>query len=255
MQPKRLASLAVCLLILLITSLPSAAAPPVITYPIVAPLTLEIGSGMQTVTVSVRISDPDGDLTDVTVTNRFKNGTKEEVPLLDDGHGVDRFRGNGRFTGQIDIDTSTSQNVYLEVKAQDMTENVATAGNVVAVIDPAVSPFVVELDVFPSILHEATGLQDVTFTTTIIDPNLDLKKVKLELLKNPGQPERADDGKLGKLVNDGTGADAVAGDDAYSIQLEIDTARADLIPFKIRVQDAAGHRVDREYDLVIKPAQ
>lgn len=52
-----------------------------------------------------------------------------------------------------------------------------------------------------------------------------------------------------------TGADAVAGDDAYSIQLEIDTARADLIPFKIRVQDAAGHRVDREYDLVIKPAQ
>ena len=214
---------------------------------------MEVGTGTQTETVSVRVSDPDEDLTEVKVARRFNDGTKEQVLLLDDGKGVDRFLGNGRFTGIIDIDTSEIQRISLEIKAKDTARNAVTVGSIVSVVDSAIAPAVVELDVSPSILHEATGLQLVTITATVTDPNFDLKVVRLELLHKPGQSKRAEDGKLGKLLDSGTDADAVAGDGAYTIELEIDTAEAGVIPFRLKVKDVAGHKVEREYDLVIKP--
>lgn len=253
MNTHHLARLVVLFSGLLIAGSPAIAAPPVLTDLVVDPLTLEMGTGMQTVTISVQVFDPDGDLKNVKLTRRFKDDPKEKVSLLDDGEGTDLFENNGRFTGTITIDTSTAQRIALEVKAKDGAKNKAKVGTIVSVVDPTVAPMVVELEASPSVLQVATGMQQVTITATVTDPNMDLAKVKLELLQKPGQSKRAEDGKLGKLLDDGMGGDATAGDGVFTLQIEIDTAKAGTVPLRLKVKDAEKHKVDLELDLLIQP--
>ena len=61
----------------------AAAGPPVLTDSTVSPLILQVGGGVQTIDVSVQVSDPDGDLKpeSVKVVATFNDGTKEKHVL------------------------------------------------------------------------------------------------------------------------------------------------------------------------------
>ena len=83
--------------------------------------------------------------------------------------------------------------------AKDISGNAATVGGIVSIVDFGVTPVVLELDVSPTILHVATGFQQVRITATVMDLNLDITTVRLELLKKPVQSKRAEDEKLDNI--------------------------------------------------------
>ena len=93
------------------------AAPPVLTDLTVSPSILQVGSGVQPVDISVQVSDPDEDLNPGTVklVATFGDGRKEKFPLAETD--------DGRFIGQIALDTTVAQNIGLKIKAKDIERN------------------------------------------------------------------------------------------------------------------------------------
>ena len=158
-------------------TIPVEAAPPILTDLVVTPLTLDRGNGVQKVTISVQVNDPDDDLNinKVQVVTRLKDGTKTKTFLVDDGAGVDSVAGDGRFTGQVDIDTDQAQRVYLAVKAKDVEKNKAQkVGAIVSIVNTGTAPLVNELQVTPGELARGIDSQVVTISVMVQDPDGDL---------------------------------------------------------------------------------
>ena len=155
------------------------AAVPVVTDVEVSPSILTQGSGVQPVTVTVRAFDTDGDLKNVKVIARFKDGTKTKVALVDNGL--------GQFTGVVELDTATAQRVGLEIKAKDEAKQKVKRGAIVTVVDTAAVPTLSDVVIASAVLEAGSGLQFVTVSVQVVDPDGDLKNVKLEQLAKPGQ--------------------------------------------------------------------
>ena len=98
------------------------AEPPILSGLIIDPGRLVVATGTQTVTISVRVSDQDDDLNPnkVKVIVKFADGTMKQKVVLEDA-------GDGRFSGQLEIDTTARQDISLKVKAKDFAKNKATA--------------------------------------------------------------------------------------------------------------------------------
>ena len=161
----------------------------------------------------MRAFDTDGDLKNVKVIARFKDGTKTKVALVDNGL--------GQFTGVVELDTATAQRVGLEIKAKDEAKQKVKRGAIVTVVDTAAVPTLSDVVIAPAVLEAGSGLQIVTVSVQVVDPDGDLKNVKLEQLAKPGKAARME--KFGKLLDDGTGADVTANDGRFTIQIVLPT--------------------------------
>ena len=114
---------------LLLSGMPVSAEPPTLTDPTVTPSTLLQGSSNQTVTFSVQVDDPDGDVNPekTKVIVKFEDGTKEKLTLTD--------QRRGRFSGELIIDTNMAQVVELKFKAKDLENNKAKLLATLPIVD------------------------------------------------------------------------------------------------------------------------
>ena len=96
------------------------AAPPILNNAIVSPTVLDINDPLPTVTIAVNVDDPDNDLNPakVKVIVKYTDGKKERIVLQDDG--------KGRFTGEVLLNTDTTQDVLIKLKAKDVEGEKAT---------------------------------------------------------------------------------------------------------------------------------
>jgi len=111
------------------------AAPPVLSDLVVEPTILTLGSGTQTINISVTASDPDGNLNreKTKVTVKFADNTKEKMMLVD--------QGDGRFSGQVEVDTAITQTLSVKVKAKDLAkEKAEKLTTTVVITDAALTP-------------------------------------------------------------------------------------------------------------------
>ena len=224
-----------------------AALPPTLSDVIVEPILLGQGTGVQAVTVSALVFDPDGDLKNVKVVVSRKDGTKETFKLTDDGTGGDTVPEDGRFTIRLILDTEIAERVSLRVQAKDQEKNRVKQGAIVSIVNTAVTPVLSELTVTPSILDPQGGSQVVMASVRVQDPNGDLKSVKLDQLTAPGAITLAE--KFGRLVDDGTGGDITAGDGVFTIRVPFAPVDEKPIPLRIRAKDFAKNKVATEFDL------
>lgn len=223
------------------------ALPPTLSDVIVEPIVLGQGTGVQSVTVSALVFDPDGDLKNVKVVVSRKDGTKEKFKLTDDGTGGDTVPEDGRFTIQLILDTEIAERVSLRIQAKDQEKNRTRQGAIVSIVNTAVTPVLSELTVTPSILDPQGGSQVVMVSVRVQDPNGDLKNVKLDRLTAPGATKRAE--KFGRLADDGTGGDLTAGDGVFTIRVPFNPLDEKPIPLRIRAKDVAKNKVALEFDL------
>jgi len=117
------------------------ASPPILSDLVVEPTILTLGSGTQTVNISVTALDPDGDLNPekTKVTVKFDDKSKLKTTLMDEG--------GGQFTGQIKIDTATAQTLSVKVKAKDFAQEKALKLTTTVVItDAAITPTAITTD-------------------------------------------------------------------------------------------------------------
>ena len=213
----------------------------------VTPQTLAVQSGPQSVTVSVLASDADGDLKKVKLKALRKDGTNEKVTLVDDGTGADAVAQDGRFTVEVLLATDKAERVSLTVTAKDEEKTKARLAARVSIIDLAATPVLSELRVDPPILDPDGGDQLVTISVRVEDPNGDLKNVKLDRLDKPGGFTTAE--KLGRLLDDGQGADGVADDGLYHLEVTVTPDEA-VIPLRVTAKDAIKNKNAQEISLL-----
>ena len=144
---------------LFIASIPAVAAPPKLFGLVVDPIPLMAGSGTQTVTFTVSVTDPDGNLAEdkVKVRLKFTDGNKVSFQLFNDG--------TGRYSGAVNLDTSVAQEIGVKVKAKDLVGERATPINVALniVSAPAAS--------FQGHAQQA-GVLDITVVNPALNANL-----------------------------------------------------------------------------------
>ncbi|MBQ27455.1 MAG: hypothetical protein CMH81_04855 [Nitrospiraceae bacterium] len=234
------------------------ALPPTLSDVTVEPTVLEQGIGVQVVTVSALVFDPDLNLKTVKVVVNRKGVTKKTVKLTDDGTGGDEVAEDGRFTAQLIVDTEVAERVFLKVKATDQERNQTKRGAILSIVNHTATPVLSELTVQPSVLDPQGGKQVVVVSVRVLDPQADktigfpigdLKNVKLYQLAEPGARRRA--GKLGRLLDDGTGGDVLAGDGVFTIRVSFTPLDTEPIPLQIFAKDFAGNKVAITFDLQV----
>jgi hypothetical protein len=95
--------------------------PPVLTNLLIQPAFLAVGTGSQSINISVNVIDVENDVdpAKVKVVAKFADKPKEKV-VLDNV-------GNGNFSGRVTVDTTLAQDVSLKIKAKDIAKNQATS--------------------------------------------------------------------------------------------------------------------------------
>ncbi|GEM_PF-3635785 len=234
------------------------ALPPTLSDVIVEPAVLAQGTGAQVVTLSALVFAPDLNLKNVKVVVSRKGGVKKTVKLTDDGTGADRVSEDGRFTTQLIVDTEVVERIFLKLKATDQERNQTKRGAIVSIVNQATAPVLSELTVRPSFLNPQGGTQVVVISVRVRDPqedrtigfpNGDLRNVKLYRLSAPGAAKRIE--KFGRLLDDGTGGDVLAGDGVFTIRVPFTPLDAELIPLQIFAKDFAGNKISLVFDLQI----
>jgi len=225
----------------------SFALPPTLSGVVVEPSVLSVGSGIRAITISVLAFDPDGDLKNVKVQLRRKGLPKQTFKLTDDGTGGDAVAEDGRFTTRLVLDTARTENVALRIQAKDQAKNRSRQGQIVSIVNTAVAPVLDALTVTPSVLEPQGGNQVVMISVRVLDPNGDLRNVKLDRLIAPGARKKAE--KFGRLLDDGTRGDIIAGDGVYTTRVSFNPLDSTLIPLQVRAKDLAKNKVAVEFDL------
>ena len=100
--------------------------PPTVTGLTIDPEVLVIGQNQKTVTVSIKVEDPDGNLKNVKV-KHIREGKKNKTKgvLNDDGMNGDVRANDGRFTAIIEFGVTKPKEILLRVRAKDLEGNKA----------------------------------------------------------------------------------------------------------------------------------
>ena len=113
--------------------------PPRLSDVVVDPSNLVLGTGEQTVTISVMVSDADGDVDPQNVKlKKVRIGKKNPTVALltDDGQNGDARAGDRRFTARLSFDTGLPRQRTFRIKAKDRSGNKAAPVSVTVVVGP-----------------------------------------------------------------------------------------------------------------------